>query len=207
MAWRFVRVQVERNPVGQATRVTWTYRKNRLRSALAHDGAYLLLSDQTDWTAEQLWTTYIQLTRAEDAFRAMKTHLLLRPMWHQVAQRVQAHIFVCVLAYVLWKALGHLLGQAGLMTRIRKRDGQWGQASPPDRPMSPAAALRIMHDVLIGDILLETTDGRRLWLRRVARPNAGQAELLAALKLTLPERLCADYEVTEVQKRSFPPSA
>jgi len=65
MAWRFVRVQVERNLAGQATRVTWIYRKDRLRSALARDGAYLLLSDQTDWTAEQLWATYIQLTRAE----------------------------------------------------------------------------------------------------------------------------------------------
>lgn len=66
----------------------------------------------------------MQLTPAEEAFRAMKTHLLLRPMWHQVAGRVQAHIFVCVLAYTLWKALEHLLRNAGLMTRIRKRDSR-----------------------------------------------------------------------------------
>lgn len=95
----------------------------------------------------------------------MKTHLLLRPMWHHVAQRVQAHIFVCVLAY-----------------------------------------LRIMHDVLIGDILLEATDGRKLRLRRIARPNGTQAELLAALGLVLPERLCADCDVTETDERlSSPP--
>ena len=197
-AWRFVRVQVQQNTTGQAIRVSWTYQKDRLRSALARDGAYLLLSDQTNWTAEQLWATYIQLTRAEEAFRAMKTHLLLRPMWHHLAPRVRAHIFVCVLAYLLWKALDHLLRQAGLMTRIRKRDSEWGQASPQDRPMSPAAALRIMHDVQIGDILLETTEGRKLRLRRVARPNPEQAELLTALKLTLPERLCADHDITEV---------
>ena len=164
-----------------------------------------MLSDQTDWTAEQLWATYIQLTRAEDAFRAMKTHLLLRPMWHHVAPRIQAHIFVCVLAYALWKALDHLLRQAGLMTRIRKQDTEWGRASPQDRPMSPAAALRIMHDVQIGDILLQTTEGPKLRLRRVARPNSEQAELLAALELTLPERLCADHDITEANDRSCPP--
>ncbi len=127
----------------------------------------------------------------------MKSHLLLRPMWHHLAQRIQAHVFICVLAYVLWKALDHLLRQAGAMTRIRKPDARRKQASPQDRPVSPAAALRCLHDVQIGDILLKTTDGRTLRLRRVARPNAEQAELLAGLTLTLPERICADRDVTE----------
>ena len=199
-AWRFVQVEVGRNALGQATAVRWTYRKDRLRVALARDGAYLLLSDQTDWTAEQLWAMYIQLVRAEEAFRAMKSHLLLRPMWHQLGGRIRAHIFVCVLAYVLWKALDHLLRRAGAMTHIRKPDAQRKHASPQDRPMSPAVALRLLHDVQIGDILLETTDGRTLRLRRVARPDGEQGELLAGLKLTLPERICADQDVTEVLK-------
>ncbi len=197
MAWRFVRVAVGRNAVGQATAVGWTYRKDRLRVALARDGAYLLLSDRTEWTAEQLWATYVQLARAEEAFRAMKSHLLLRPMWHQLGGRICAHIFVCVLAYVLWKALDHLLRQAGAMTRIHKPDGRRKHASPQDRRMSPAVALRLLHDVQIGDILLETVEGRKLRLRRVARPNEEQAELLAGLRLTLPERLCADRDATE----------
>jgi transposase len=197
MAWRFVHVEVERDTNGRAIRVRWTYRRERLRAALARDGAYLLLSDRADWTAEQLWTTYMQLARAEDAFRAMKSHLLLRPMWHHLAQRIQAHVFICVLAYALWKALDHRLRQAGAMTRIRKPDTRRKEASPQDRPMSPAAALRMLHDVPIGDILLKTTDDRMLRLRRVARPNAEQAELLAGLKLTLPERICADRDVTE----------
>jgi transposase len=196
MAWRFVHVQVERDAAGRAIRVHWTYRREKLQAALARDGAYLLLSDRADWTAEQLWTTYMQLARAEDAFRAMKSHLLLRPMWHHLALRIQAHIFICVLAYALWKALDHLLRQARAMTRIRKPDSERQQASPQDRPMSPAAALRMLHDVQIGDILLKTTDGRTLRLRRVARPNAEQAELLAGLKLALPERICADRDVT-----------
>jgi transposase len=205
MAWRFVGPEVERNAGGSAERVRWTYRREKLRRALARDGAYLLLSDQADWTPERLWTTYMQLARAEAAFRAMKSHLLLRPMWHHRAGRIQAHVFICVLAYALWKALDHLLRQAGLMTRIRKRDEEDKEGSPQDRPMSPAAALRLLHDVQIGDILLKTTDDRTLRLRRVARPNAEQAELLAGLKLTLPERICADRDVTTPYVE--PPSA
>lgn len=206
MAWRFMQVQVEQNSAGQASAVTWTYRQDRLRSALGKDGAYLLLSDQVDWTAERLWTTYTQLTRAEEAFRAMKSHLLLRPMHHQYALRIQAHAFVCVLAYALWKALDHLLRQAGMMTRVRSLDQPGRPASPKDRPMSPAAALRILHDIPIGDILLQTTDGRQLRLRRVARPNPEQADLLEGLKLTLPERICADHEVTETIDRLRSPA-
>jgi hypothetical protein len=140
----------------------------------------------------------MQLIWAEAAFRAMKSHLLLRPMWHHRAGRVRAHVFVCVLAYALWKALDHLLKRAGLMTRIRKVDELYGEDSPQDRPMSPAVALRLLHGIQVGDILLETTEGRKLRLRRVARPDAEQVELLAGLKLTLPERICADCDVTDL---------
>ncbi|MFH1107986.1 MAG: IS1634 family transposase, partial [Planctomycetota bacterium] len=203
-ASKFASVEVSRDDRGSATRVTLRYDRMKLRAALGRDGAYLLLSDQTDWTAEQLWSTYMQLTRAEEAFRAMKSNLLLRPMWHQLSGRVQAHVFVCVLAYALWKALDHLLHRSGLMTRIHKPDPRRPNASPKDRPISPAAALRLLHDVPIGDILLTTVEGRTLRLRRVARPNAEQADLLAALKLTLPERLCADRDVTDSNSFRLP---
>jgi transposase len=195
-ASRFVSVDVDRDEGGQALSVSWSYDQNRLRVALARDGAYLLLSDQTDWSAEDLWRTYIQLTWAEDAFRAMKSNLLLRPMWHQQSERIEAHIFVCVLAYALWKALAHMLQNAGIKTRIRKKDPDDPASGPQDRPMSPAMALKMLHDVQIGDIMLETIEGRKLRLRRVARPNAEQAEIIAALGLTLPERICADRDVT-----------
>ncbi len=195
-ASRFVSVDVGRDEGGQALSVSWSYDQNKLRVALARDGAYLLLSDKTDWSAEDLWCTYIQLTRAEDAFRAMKSNLLLRPMWHQRSERIRAHIFVCVLAYALWKALAHMLQNAGMKTRIRKKDLEGPGSGPQDCPMSPAVALKMLHDVQIGDIMLETIEGRKLRLRRVARPNAEQAEIIAALGFTLPERICADCEVT-----------
>jgi transposase len=136
-ASKFSQVDVSRDDRGSATRVTLRYDRMKLRAALGRDGAYLLLSDQTDWTAEQLWSTYMQLTRAEEAFRAMKSNLLLRPIWHQSSGRVQAHVFVCVLAYALWKALDHLLHRSGLTTRIRKPDPHRPRSSPKDRPMSP----------------------------------------------------------------------
>lgn len=126
----------------------------------------------------------------------MKSNLLLRPMWHQRSERIQAHVFVCVLAYALWKALAHMLHNAGLKTRVRKQDPDDPGAGPQDRPMSPAVALKMLHDVQIGDIMLETIEGRKLRLRRVARPNAEQAEIIAALGLTLPEQICADRDVT-----------
>jgi len=204
-ASRFVDIDVKRDQTGQSTAVSWSYHKDKLRTALARDGAYLLLSDQTDWSPEELWRTYIQLTRAEDAFRAMKSNLLLRPMWHQTSDRIEAHVFVCVLAYALWKALAHLLGNAGVMTRIRKKDPDDPEAGPQDRPMSPAIALKLLHDVQIGDILLETVAGRTLRLRRVARPNPEQAEIIAALELSLPERICADRDITPAELTGEPP--
>jgi len=203
-AGRFAAITLQRDEAGQAQRVRCSWHKDKLKAALARDGAYLLLSDQTDWSAAQLWATYMQLTRAEEAFRTMKSQQLLRPIWHHDDERVRAHVFVCVLAYALWKALEHMLHNAGLRTLIRKQDPSQPQVDRPDRPMSPAVALRILHDVPIGDILLETLDGHTLRLRRVARPNPEQAELLAALKLTLPERLCADAGATSPRSLGLP---
>ena len=71
--------------------------------AAVSEGAYLLRSNITDWSDEQLWKAYIQLTQAEAAFRVQKDQLQVRPIWHQRADRVEAHILVCCLAFVLWK--------------------------------------------------------------------------------------------------------
>ena len=73
--------------------------------AALSEGAYLLRSNISDWSDQQLWKAYIQLTQAEAAFRIQKDQLKVRPVWHQRADRVQAHILVCFLAFVLWKTL------------------------------------------------------------------------------------------------------
>ncbi len=177
---------------GRTPLLQWSWRTDRIKSALAQDGAYVLRTNQPGWTASEWWETYLQLTVVEKAFRVLKSELLLRPVWHQYDGRVQAHVFVCVLAYALWKTLDYLAKRAGLETLIHKPAEQRGSAIPKPRPMTPEVILRELHQLQIGDILLETTAGQKLALRRVARPNAEQARILSALDLTLPERLSPD---------------
>jgi len=173
--------------------LTWTWDVQRFRAALAVDGAYVLQSNRGGWTPKEFWETYMQLAVAEKAFRVLKSELRLRPVWHQYSGRVQAHVFVCVLAYALWKTLDHLAKQAALMTPIHKpAERRYGRAVPKPRPMTPEVILRELGRLKIGDIILDTTDGRQLLLRRVARPDAEQKRILAALKLELPERLSPD---------------
>lgn len=188
----FVAIAVSRT---KRAELTWTWNVAKFKAVLARDGAYLLRSNQTGWSAEALWETYMQLTVVEHAFRVLKSELLLRPVWHHYSGRTQAQVMICVLAYALWKTLDHLSKQAGLETEIRKPDGRHGNAAPKPRPMTPEVILRQLGNLQIGDILLETTDGRKLALRRVARPDKEQARILAALKLSIPERLTQDREM------------
>jgi hypothetical protein len=174
------------------TTLTWSWKIRRIKSVLLRDGAYVLRTNQPGWQPQELWQTYMQLTVVEKAFRVLKSELLLRPLWHHYSGRVQAHVFICVLAYTLWKTLDYLLKRAGLQTEIRKASEQPQQQSPKARPMTPQAALRALHQIKIGDILLQTTAGQTLALRRVARPDAAQAKILRALSVELPERLSAD---------------
>jgi hypothetical protein len=184
-------VQIDTLPQ-QPTTLSWSWKISKIKALLVRDGAYVLRTNQAGWQASELWQTYMQLTVVEKAFRVLKSELLLRPLWHQYSGRVEAHVFICVLAYTLWKTLDHLLKRAGLLTEIRKVADEEGQPGPGPRPMTPQVALRELHKVHIGDILLETTDGQTLALRRVARPDATQARILRGLGVELPERLSAD---------------
>jgi transposase len=172
--------------------LSWTWDRTKFRAALAGDGAYLLRSNQDGWSAEEFWETYIQLTVVERAFRVLKSELLLRPVWHHYSGRTQAHVMICVLAYALWKTLDHLAKRAGLETRIHKPDPHRAKAAPRPRPMTPEVILRELGEIAIGDIELETTDGQKLSLRRVARPMGEPKRILEALRLEIPERLSPD---------------
>jgi transposase len=151
-------------------RLTWTARPEWDDWARWSEGCYVLRSNIADWTPEDLWRTYIQLTEAEAAFRIQKSDLAIRPVWHQRADRVQAHILVCFLAYVLWKTLEQWQRRAGL-----------GQ--------SPRTILEELRRIQSADIILPTTDARELRLRCVVRPDHAQATLLDRLGLDLPQRL------------------
>jgi transposase len=184
----FVEIAISDSPKS----LTYTWKVAKFKAALARDGAYLLRSNQGGWSAEEFWETYIQLTVVERAFRVLKSELLLRPIWHHYCGRTEAHIFVCMLAYALWKTLDHLVKRAGLQTLIHKPDPDRDTATPQPRPMTPEAVLRELSKIQIGDIELETMTGQKLALRRVARPTGEQKRILEALNLELPERLSSD---------------
>ncbi|MGH2379183.1 MAG: IS1634 family transposase [Candidatus Limnocylindria bacterium] len=151
-------------------RLEWTARPEWDDWARWSEGCYVLRSNIAAWSPEDLWRTYMQLAEAEAAFRIQKSELALRPVWHQRADRVEAHILVCFLAYVLWKTLEQWQRRAGL-----------GQ--------SPRTILEELRRIQSTDIVLPTEDGRELRLRCVVRPDAAQAALLDRLGLELPERL------------------
>jgi transposase len=96
--------------------VTWTEDAEKKAVAQRLDGGYLLKTDRQELTDEEIWRTYILLTRVEAAFRAMKSPLCERPIFHRLEHRVQTHIFLCVLAYHLLVAIEKRFLDAGIHT-------------------------------------------------------------------------------------------
>jgi len=134
------------------------------------EGCYALRSNVTDWSPEELWHAYMQLTEAEAAFRIQKTDLGLRPIWHQKQERVEAHILVCFLAYVLWKALAQLCQRAGLGNEPRK-------------------VFQELAEINLVEVVLPTRNGVTIRKRCISRPTEHQAILLQHLGLSLPHSL------------------
>lgn len=134
------------------------------------EGCYLLRSNVMDWSPEELWRVYIQLTEAEAAFRIQKSDLQLRPIWHKKPKRVEAHILVCFLAYVLWKTLAQLCHRAGLGNEPRK-------------------VFQELAEVTLVDVLLPTRSGVTIRKRCISRPTEHQAILLQRLGLELPSSM------------------
>ena len=134
------------------------------------EGAYLLRSNISDWSDEQLWKAYIQLTQAEAAFRIHKDQLKLRPVWHQREDRVQAHILVCFLAFVLWKSLEMWQQRAGLGN-------------------SPRTILEEFATIQSHDVVLPTPTHGNIRLRCVTQPDRAQAALFDRLGIILPKRM------------------
>lgn len=162
-------VDVRREADGRA-KLVWSKVSTKRDWAELSAGCYLLRSNVRDWSDEELWQAYIQLTEAEAAFRIHKSDLSIRPIWHQKADRVRAHILVCFLAYVLWKTLGQLCQQADL-------------GHEPRRVLNELSQIRSI------DVILPTQEGVEIRKRCVTRPSEHQAILLDRLGLELPSHL------------------
>ena len=151
-------------------RVEWRRdEEKQLQRAHSH-GCYALRTNVREWTEAEVWKTYIQLTQVENAFRAHKSELEIRPVWHQKEERAQAHIFVCFLAYVLWKLLEQW------QSRARLGD-------------SPRTILEELGHIHCGDIMLPTTTGERIRLRSIVSPEKAQKIILQRLGIDLPRRM------------------
>ncbi len=138
--------------------------------ALLTEGTYVLRSNVNEWTDEKLWKAYIQLSQAEAAFRIQKDQLSIRPIWHQRTDRVEAHIFVCFLAFAMWKTL-----QA------------WQERSQLGN--SPQTILEELSRIQAHDVILPTESHGKIRLRCVAQPDKAQSVLLQRLGLVLPKRI------------------
>ena len=168
----------------EGVRLFWEIKKERKTWRDLREGAYMLRTNLTAGSAEEFWSKYMQLTEAEACFRVLKSELSIRPLFHQKEPRVKAHVMVAFLGYALWVTLKHLLKQRPAIVPQPSASGVDNA-----QPLSPTKALALLSTLQSADIVLPTTDGREIRLRRVTEPTTEQKSLLRQLGLSLPQRL------------------
>src|ERR1700731_711809 len=175
-------VTLRDTPAG--VRLVWEMKEDRKAWRDLREGAYMLRTNLQADSAAELWSKYMQLTEAEASFRALKSELSIRPLFHQKEPRVKAHVMMAFLGYALWVTLKHLL---------KRRPAIIPQPSRSEvnnaQPLSAMKALALLSTLQSADIVLPTTDGREIRLRRITEPTAEQKSLLHHLGLDLPEHL------------------
>ena len=164
-AWRLIDVEVA--PEGAA--FSFTLNRNKLRQVRRREGRYLLRTNLCGEQPAQLWQFYIQLVEVEAAFKNLKDDLQLRPIYHQLESRIEAHIFVAFLAYCL---------HVTLRARLK----------PLAPGLTPRAVLDKLAAIQMLDVHFPTTDGRTLILSRYTELNADQKLLVKQLNLDLPSQ-------------------
>jgi transposase len=162
-AWRLLDIKIDpKKPV-----FTFALDRDRLRRARRREGRYLLRSNLTGRDPAELWRFYIQLVEVEAAFKNLKDDLQLRPIYHQLEERIEAHIFVAFLAYCL---------HVTLRARLK----------PLAPGLTPRAVLDKLATIQMLDVHFPTTDGRTLIMSRRTELTADQKLLVSQLKLDLP---------------------
>jgi len=166
-AWRLIDIQLpEPTAEGHAT-FGFALNRQKLRQVRRREGRYLLRTNLCEREPAELWQFYIQLVEIEAAFKNLKDDLALRPIFHQLEHRIEAHIFVAFIAYCL---------HVTLRARLR----------PLAPGLTPRAVLDKFATIQMLDVHFPTTDGRTLILSRYTYPEADHKLLLEQLKLTLP---------------------
>jgi transposase len=142
-------------------------RKDKLRAIRQREGRYLLRSNLGSEDPAQLWQLYVLLTQIEEAFKNLKGDLAVRPIFHQLQKRIEAHILIAFLAFCLHATLRHKL-------RLRAPG------------LTPRSVLEQLSAIQMLDVHFPTTDGRWLIFCRYTSPNKLQKLLIGQLGLELP---------------------
>lgn len=162
-AWRYVATE------WQEGKLTWRWDREALRMAQHRDGAYLLRTNLMDRSPEALWRMYVQLTEVEAVFRALKSDLAIRPIWHWVGPRVEAHVMVAFLGYCLWVCLKQKLKGAA-------------------PALSPWQLLDQFKRIVQVEVWFKLKAGGAICLPRITQPESAQAMLLHQMDWSLPEQ-------------------
>ena len=169
-AFGFVKLQLP--PAGQAvTRKTFSFHvdKAKLKAAQQRDGHYLLRSNLTGEDPAVLWTRYVQLTQIESVFRSLKSEMGIRPIYHQLQHRADAHVLIAFLAYCL---------QVTLKNRL--------MIHAPG--LTAAAVFEKLATIQMVEVWIPMLDGRWLVLPRHTQPERDVQALLDQIQITLPSQ-------------------
>jgi transposase len=147
----------------------WSWDRKKLRHAWLHQGSYLLRTNLREHDPEKLWRQYIQLTEVEAVFRTLKSELNLRPIWHRIQRRVEAHILIAFLGYCLWICLKQ---------RLRAAAGS----------LTPAQVIHSLKQILLVEVWFDLRQGGRICLPRITQPEPAQQLILHHLHWSLPEQ-------------------
>jgi hypothetical protein len=166
-AWRLIEINMDQ----ESSMFIYALNRQKLRTVRRREGRYLLRTNLIENDPALLWQHYIQLVAVEQAFKNLKGDLAIRPVFHQVERRIEAHIFIAFLAYCL---------QVTLQRRL--------YALAPG--LSARSALEKFAAVQMIDVHLPTTDGRELLLTRYTQPEPALQLLIQQLKFQLPPHCC-----------------
>jgi hypothetical protein len=162
-SWGYVAVKLENH------RLTWRWDREAMRLAALRDGAYLLRTNLVDHAPEALWKMYVQLTEVEAVFRAMKSDLAIRPIWHWTEKRVEAHVMVAFLGYCLWVCLKQKLKAVA-------------------QSLTPWQLMVQFEQITQVEVWFKLRAGGAICLPRITQPDSAQTILLNQLGWTLPEQ-------------------
>ena len=181
-AANLIKVEIPKSRTSKA-RFEFRLQRDKLRQVRRREGRYLLRTNLAAQQPERLWTFYIQLTEVEQAFKELKHDLAVRPIFHQIEDRIEAHIFVAFLAYCL---------QVTLKAKLRSVAGG----------ITPHEVIAKFSTMQMVDVCIPTTDGRELVLSRYTQPEAEHRMLLEQLRMALPQQPPPKITAKQVREKA-----